>query len=134
MRMERELTDGKKCFVNFTNHSAEKWGSRQKEAAERYGKIVDYPFPNVNSRLTTEQINDMAERISADIEDMNPAAVMCQGEFTLAYAVIRLLQKRGITVLAACSERQVTESVTISGELTKTVVFDFVQFREYSVL
>lgn len=34
-------------FINFTNHSSEKWSGEQRMAAERYGEIVDIPFPSV---------------------------------------------------------------------------------------
>jgi len=61
---------------------------------------------------------------------MNPTAVMCQGEFTLAFAVIAGLKRQGITVLAACSERKVYEK-RINGTTQKTAFFEFRKFREY---
>jgi hypothetical protein len=52
---------------------------------------------------------------------------MVQGEFTLAYALVRELQKRGIVCLAATTGREVLED----SERVKTSRFEFVRFREY---
>lgn len=114
-------------FINFSNHPSAKWGKEQIDAALVYGTIVDYPFPAVAASISNSEIKDMAEKISAEIMNMEPAAVMCQGEFTLAYAVIRMLREKRITVVAACSERCVVED----SANVKTVVFQFEQFREY---
>lgn len=56
----------------------------------------------------------------------HPCAVMCQGEFTLCFQVVELLKQAGIPVLAACSERRVTEK-----DGKKIVEFEFQQYREY---
>jgi CRISPR-associated protein Csx16 len=52
---------------------------------------------------------------------------MVQGEFTLAHALVRELQKKGIVCLAATTRREVLED---TGGL-KTTRFEFVRFREY---
>jgi hypothetical protein len=59
-----------------------------------------------------------------------PQFVLCQGEFCMAYHVIRILKENDIPVGAACSERRTTETATESGT-QKTVLFQFVQYREY---
>ncbi|MDY4969044.1 MAG: hypothetical protein SO101_02105 [Lachnospiraceae bacterium] len=114
-------------FVNFTNHPVSTWDKAQLAAAEEYGEIVELPFPVVNSGASEKNITDLADEMEEKIMDLNPAAVMCQGEFTLAYAVIRRLRNRGIKVVAACSERM----VEMNKEGKKVVTFHFEQFREY---
>ena len=116
----------KRVFINFTNHVSELWSEKQKAAAERYGSIVDVPFPNVSPQCDREHIGRMAEEIIQELSSMNPAAVLCQGEFCLAYQVIKGLQEKGIKVLAACSERN-----TIETGNQKRVTFEFVQYREF---
>lgn len=116
----------KKPFINFTNHSSDKWGSRQREEAEKYGEIIDIPFPAVSAQAKEKEIQDMAEKYIERIVWYDPAAVLCQGEFCLAYQVILGLRKRGIVVLAACSERYVEEI----GD-KREVRFIFEQFRAY---
>ena len=44
-------------FLNFSNHASENWGEEQSAAAGKYGKIVDFPFPQVDSKASTEEIN-----------------------------------------------------------------------------
>lgn len=118
-------------FVNFSNHPSDKWGTEQKEAAEEYGKIIDIQFPNVPPDATCNEVAFLAEEYVDIICDKSPTVVLCQGEFTLSYAVIRRLNRRGIKVVAACSDRVVEETIDENGNTNKNVVFKFVQFREY---
>ena len=97
-------------FVNFSNHPSDKWSSEQMHAANEYGRVVDMQFPAVNPELSEEDIKVLADEYAASILLYEPAAVMCQGEFTLCYAVIERLKAENITVVAACSQRNVVES------------------------
>lgn len=117
-------------FVNFTNHPSINWEKEQLEAALHYGKIVDIPFPNVSPVASPEEIKKEAENQIARIEKHNPEYVLCQGEFCMAYQVIKGLKERGIRVGAACSERRTIEKRGAEG-IEKNVLFHFVQFREY---
>lgn len=119
-----------KTFVNFSNHPSPSWSVEQIIAAEQYGEIQDYPFPAVPGDAQEEEIASIADIAVEKILSMNPAAVMCQGEFTLTFAVISRLIKAEIPVLAACSERQVQE--TEDGR--KLVTFRFEGFRCYNKL
>ena len=118
-------------FVNFSNHPSESWNEQQKTEAEKWGEIVDVPFPNVQPEASCEEIRNMAESCVEKIQEYYPTAVMCQGEFTLTYWVVKLLKERKITVVSACSKRQVTEENRENGVTCKKSVFKFVQFREY---
>lgn len=66
-----------------------------------------------------------------EILSFTPDAVMCQGEFTLTYSVVKKLKEKGIRVLAACSRRSVIMKPAGNGGFSKIVDFEFVQFREY---
>lgn len=118
-----------KVFVNFSNHPSDKWSRPQTEEAEKYGKIVDFPFPVVNPEASEEEVHAMAEDLTKQIIAMNPAAVLAQGEYTLCYEVVGMLQKEGIPVLAACSERKTYEQ-----DGKRISFFDFVRYREYGKL
>ena len=62
--------------------------------------------------------------------EKKPDAVLCQGEYTLTYAIISRLKLKGIKVVASCSERK-AES-TFDGERTiKKIIFNYSGFREY---
>ncbi len=113
-------------FVNFSNHPSEKWGDEQRRAAEKYGRIIDIPFPAVEPETDEAEISALAGEFVSRIIKVSPGAVMVQGEFTLAFAVVEMLRARGIKCLAACSKRLVKEC----GD-EKTVRFEFVRYREY---
>lgn len=118
-------------FVNFSNHASSNWNSKQKNAAMQYGEIIDIPFPMVSAEMREKDIGVLADKYVKEILDKNPNAVMCQGEFTLTYAVISRLKKAGIKCIAACSERVVNEIIQVDGTIHRESVFDFIDFREY---
>ena len=115
-------------FINFTNHPSSLWDEAQTQAAKAFGTVLDIPFPALAPNLTAEQIVALGDTFVTDIISHHPAAVLCQGEFTLAFYVASKLKKQGITVLAACSER---DTIMVGNE--KRSIFKFVQFREYVI-
>ena len=119
-----------KIFINFSNHPSAQWTQTQLDAAAEYGEVADIPFPAVPSEASCDDVGNMADRYIAQIMAMNPSAVMCQGEFTLAFAVASKLKSLGVPVLAACSERKVMEKAETS-ITRKIAVYEFVQFRNY---
>ncbi len=119
-------------FVNFSNHPKDSWGDSQKAAAMRWGEIADVPFPPVPADADETVITKMADEAVENILRCHPDAVMCQGEFTLAFAVISRLREKRILTVAACAERVVEERL-VNGKYEKRVMFEFVRFREYQV-
>lgn len=120
-----------RCFINFTNHASRLWGETQRKAALQYGdEIRDIPFPNVPAAATETDIAQLAQEYVEKIKKETPSAVLCQGEFTLSYQIIRLLLQSGIPVVAACSERTVTE-VREEEKVIKRAEYEFVRFRKY---
>lgn len=115
-----------KIFINFTNHPSNKWEEVQKIEAKKYGRIIDVEFPKVDATGNRDYVIELAEESVSNILSFHPVAVLCQGEFCLAYQVISKLKEKGICVLAACSERSVKENGN-----KKEVTFVFEQFREY---
>ena len=113
-------------FINFTNHPSAVWDDSQINAARCFGDILDIPFPTVSPTASAEEICRLGEEYVQLILSKVPRAVLCQGEFTLSYYVIRRLLEHGIKVFAACTERQV---IMVGNE--KRSIFSFVQFREY---
>ena len=117
-------------FINLTNHPSDKWSESQRKAAEEYGKVVDIEFPSIDSKMSSEEVKKLALEYVNKIMVKEPECVLCQGEFTFSYQVIKELKARGIKTVAACSERHTSEMVT--GDVTSRVsLFEFVQFREY---
>lgn len=118
-------------FINFSNHPSSKWSESQKRAAQIWGAIVDYPFPQVAPESDENEIQSMAEKVVKDMMQKKPDAVMCQGEFTLSYAVVKRLREKKIQVFSACSERRVKEEILSDGTIRKVSEFEFVRFRRY---
>ena len=48
-------------FLNISNHKSENWSANQTNEAEKYGKIIDIPFPAVNPRESDEYMNDLVD-------------------------------------------------------------------------
>jgi CRISPR-associated protein Csx16 len=117
-------------FVNLSNHPSDEWSTAQREAALLLApEIRDRAFPEVPPEVGVAEIAALAERVVARLIRELPGAThaMVQGEFTLAHALVRRLQERGIVCLAATTRREVT---TAAGGV-KTTRFEFVRFREY---
>ena len=121
----------KKIFVNHTNHASDKWSPEQISAAEKYGEITDFPFPNIGADWNETQIAELVEVNGRKILAMNPAAVLCQGEFSYTYAMINYLKGNNIIVITAASERAVDEVIIEDGSTQRISLFKFVRFRQY---
>ena len=121
----------KKTFINHTNHTSVQWSLEQRTTAEIYGEIIDLPFPNVGADWNEEKISQFVALNAKKIIEMNPAAVLCQGEYNYTYSMINYLKQNDIVVLAAASERVVDESVAADGTTQRISSFKFVQFRQY---
>ncbi len=118
-------------FVNFSNHRSDNWSNCQVKAAQAWGEIVDVPFPVVPSAADEQDIQAMAEKCVEEIMAHDPQAVMCQGEFTLTYAIVNRLKNLGVTAVSACSDRDTVEKTMPDGTTAKQSVFRFVRFRKY---
>lgn len=118
-------------FVNCSNHPSLLWENKQMEEASKWGTIVDYPFPYVDAQAGERDIEILAQKTVEALAKMKPDAVMCQGEFTLTYAIVSKLKEMNIEAVSACSERKTTEYKLETGEAEKVSQFDFVRFRRY---
>ena len=118
-------------FINCSNHKSDLWGEDQKRAAERYGDIMDIPFPNVEVSADEGDIADLATQTTQKILQKQPDVVMCQGEYTLTYAIVKTLRENHIPVVAACTERKVDEKKLEDVSVQKVSRFQFAGFRQY---
>jgi hypothetical protein len=121
-------------LINLSNHPSEKWSQIQLDAAKLYGAIVDIPFPSVDPEAETFDIEFLAENYESKViqllasEPSGLQAVHIMGELTFCFALVSRLQKVGITCLSSTSSRQAIDHP----DGTKTTLFGFVRFREYS--
>ena len=120
-----------KIFINHTNHPSKRWDAEQTAAAQTYGEIIDMPFPSVNPLSTAEEICELVEVQLKKILELEPVAVLCQGEFNYTFALVERLKNSGVKVMAATSERITDEEILSDGTTRQVSTFRFVQFREY---
>ena len=67
-----------RTFINHTNHAAKFWSRSQRTAAERYGEIVDVPFPAIPASAETTEVTELALQTGRELLRMEPAAVVWQ--------------------------------------------------------
>jgi len=121
----------KAYFVNISNHNSKDWGDKQTCAAGLYGEIVDIPFPYINPRSNSEDIDRLVDYYFEKVMNYAPAAVMLQGEFVFTFRLVNRLKAVEINVLASSTERKVTEELMPDGTVRRSSFFEFIAFREY---
>jgi len=118
------------CFVNLSNHPSAAWEDAQRKAALTLAeRIEDIAFPAVPPDADEKTVEALAEKCVAQVPPETSHALV-QGEFTLTVELVRRLQARGMTCLAATSEREVDEE----GDGRRVSTFRFGRFRAYPEL
>ena len=111
-------------LINLSNHPSSGWGEKQKRAAmDRFGAILDMPFPEVPPEASGAEIDALAWEYFTKIAAMEGSgnAVHLAGEFTFTYMLLKKLEQAGITAVCSTTRRNPEGK----GE------FEFVAFREY---
>lgn len=121
----------RKIFINHTNHPSARWSSEQISAARAYGDIVDVPFPVISPNATAEDVSELVQNNLKKLLELEPVAVLCQGEYSYTFAMVESLKNLGVKVLAATTERVTAEEILADGSTRHVSTFRFVQFREY---
>ena len=120
-----------RLLINLSNHPYETWGDKQKNAAAEYGEVIDMAFPMVDANDDEAYIKTLADDFFQRIieyAEKYKVTVHLMGELTFTFALLKLLQERGIGCIASTSKRIVKEEVPGKKE---EVIFEFERFREY---
>ena len=134
-----EKTIHNKVFINLSNHPSSKWVGKQRlDATKNNAELVDIQFPNIDPAATDNDIdmlvNEYVNKILAFVGDdkktrLEDIIVHVMGEMTFTYKLVdRLLNYYGIQCVASTTKRIVIEN---EEDVTKTSIFEFVQFRKY---
>ena len=118
-------------FINLSNHPSCDWGKDQREEAEKYGSIVDIPFPNIPSGISSFELDRMIDGYVKQILAYGCPTVMVQGEYIFSFRIANILKEKGCVALAARTDRQVKEVVSGDGVSEITRIFEFKGFMEY---
>lgn len=108
-------------FINLSNHALQNWSTKQKEEAEKYGELIDLPFPNISPYADSVEIDRLVEKYFNKVMGYHNPVVMLQGEFIFTFRLATKLKAAGIKVVAGRSERIVVESVNSEGIPVKRV-------------
>lgn len=116
-------------LINLSNHPSIMWESDQLNAAARYGRIIDIPFPKVAPEGDEDYIEQLVTNTMDSIlqyTDKEEVTVHIMGEMTFVYLLVNRLSMIGIPCLASTTERiaQETDNIKISN-------FKFIRFRKY---
>ena len=118
-------------LINFSNHPSARWCAQQRRAARRYGDVADLAFPAIDPADDEAALDALAAEYTDRILRLAPDAVLCQGESTFVYRMVRRLEAQGVPVLAACSRREVQEIPRPDGSTLRQSMFVFAGFRRY---
>jgi len=119
-----------KVFLNISNHAVAAWTEKQKNAALELGESIgEIPFPNISPSATSKEVQKLAIGLMLRIvnEYGNDVCCMVGGEFTFTHSFVEACYTRNIECYAATTERNTVENP----DGTKTVKFEFEQFRKY---
>jgi len=87
-------------------------------------------FSQVPAEAGKQEIVKLAKKFVDFTGDAQIAVV--QGEHTLSFAIVKLLQEQGKTCLVATTKRESQEITNPDGSVRKMNVFKHVRFREYA--
>ena len=82
-------------------------------------RCLTVTFASVHSGIDETKIKKIADQEVGRIVSFAHQSVMCQGEFTLTYAIVERLKSSGIKCVAACSNRDVDEYTDKKGNRKK---------------
>ena len=129
-------------FINLTNHPVSKWSKEQVEAAEQLAGpaiCLTSHMPIVPPEDSGYEVRTLAmfvlHTVKQTLDTMDSCNTYClvQGEYTMTYALVNLLQQEGYVCVTATTNRDVVETIQEDGSVKKESVFRFVRFREYAV-
>jgi hypothetical protein len=130
-----------KVFLNVSNHPSDRWDESQKKGAlelfqsssSEEVKWLDIAYPAIPPQATLPEVKEICDtvvsQIKALVNEGDEVIALVQGEMTSLFYLVPALQKQGIKVFAATTERVAVENGGV-----KTSIFKFCKFREYPTL
>jgi hypothetical protein len=138
------MTTKNTLFVNLTNHPSAQWGVAQTEAVKALGfdVIVDCPAgitsPTASGLEVSRQAQDLLSEARALAEkvmgrehaDISNVGYAIGGEMSMTVALAyQITNHLYCNAYVATTDRKSVEKVAADGTVTKTSIFEFVQWR-----
>lgn len=115
-------------LLNLSNHPSIQWPKNQESLAiEKYSIVEDLPFPQIDPKLSGDDLDQQVEEYETIIRKIDPDAVHIMGEMTFTFRLVSRLKDIGIPCVASTTERE----VRIDAHGKKISSFIFVRFRDY---
>jgi len=120
-------------LINLSNHPFEDWDEKQKQAAmSAYGVVEDLPFPEVDpaahtqvvAKLAADYLNTCIIKFGNTFCDTD--SIHISGEPCFLFHFVTIAKAKGINCICSTTKRMVSNQGN-----TKTMVFNFVNFRNY---
>lgn len=122
-------------FLNCSNHPIATWSPEQIEAARElgHGEPADYPgeFPTVLPSAPTGDVLALAEAIADRVVAAGALGAHVSGEYTLTFALVHLLEARGVPCYVATTERVSADRSQPDGSVERRATFRFVAWRRF---
>lgn len=125
--IERPTDVTKNGLLNISHHPFEQWKKQQQKVAiEKYGQVMDLPFPNIAPSISAPDFEKLLATYYRKVKAAQPQAVHLMGEPTFTFALVQRLKNAGIPCIASVGERDVEEQG--DGQVVR---FSFEGFRAY---
>lgn len=118
-------------LVNLSNTVYGEWLQDQQDAAtEKYGKIVDVPFPNISPDWSTKEVKSEAKKYCEiilgiiEMSEDKKNAVIINGELSFTFMLMNRLKKEEIPVVVP------TFMLKTKGEEEPVTKQKFLMFRK----
>lgn len=118
-------------FFNLSNHPSSSWIKEEKEAASKWGDIVDIAFPKNDVLADENEILEIAKNFLKSLKMTPKDAILVVGEYSLAFAIIDELLHQGVTVLTTISNSIVAFRTNENGIQERSIRFIFSEFVPY---
>lgn len=121
-------------LLNFSNHPSAQWDDSQLLEAEKYGSVVDMPFPEIDPDWDENELDQLAQDYLLKINQLvlsrnSKTVIHLMGEYSFCFTMVYKLISQGIEVIVSTSKRQ----SVMNDDGTKTIRFNFVRFRKYKI-
>lgn len=130
-----ELVSAHSPLVNLSNHSVASWPAPQRAAVGEMG--FDGPVdleggvPLVDPELDAEAVVALAHGVADRAVRQGAVAAYVASDFVFAFALVNVLQSRGVRCFAAATRRESVEEAQPDGSVKRELRFIFLRFREY---
>ena len=121
-------------MAKFINISAHNLTPGQEEDAMRFPTVARFLTVHpgiVDPHASLEDVEKLAEDVIHEADPYEGDVAMVAGEPVLTMCIVKALQKKGVTCVAATTERISVERTLEDGSVVKQNVFNHVMFREF---